>query len=32
MVIEPRSGSKVAGLAQVENWYVDFLYAFAAMK
>jgi acetylornithine deacetylase/succinyl-diaminopimelate desuccinylase-like protein len=32
MVIEPRSGSKVAGLAQVEKWYVDFLYAFAAMK
>jgi acetylornithine deacetylase/succinyl-diaminopimelate desuccinylase-like protein len=31
MVIEPRAGSKVAGLAQVEKFYVDFLYAFAAM-
>jgi len=32
MVIDPRPGSKVAGLAQAEKFYVDFLYAFAAMK
>jgi acetylornithine deacetylase/succinyl-diaminopimelate desuccinylase-like protein len=32
MVIEPRAGSRVAGLAQVEKYYVDFLYAFAEMK
>ncbi|HEX2444024.1 MAG TPA: M20/M25/M40 family metallo-hydrolase [Vicinamibacterales bacterium] len=32
LVIEPRAGSKVAGLAQIEKWYVDFLYAFAGMK
>ncbi len=32
IVIEPRAGSKVAGLAQIEKWYVDFLYAFGAMK
>lgn len=32
LVLEPRGGSKVAGLAQIEKWYVDFLYAFAAMK
>jgi acetylornithine deacetylase/succinyl-diaminopimelate desuccinylase-like protein len=32
IVIEPRTGSKVAGLAQIEKWYVDFLYAFGAMK
>jgi acetylornithine deacetylase/succinyl-diaminopimelate desuccinylase-like protein len=31
MLIEPRAGSKIAGLAQVEKFYVDFLYAFAAM-
>jgi acetylornithine deacetylase/succinyl-diaminopimelate desuccinylase-like protein len=31
MVIEPRQGSKVAGLAGVEKYYVDFLYAFAAL-
>ena len=32
MVIEPKAGSRVAGLAQVEKYYVDFLYAFAEMK
>jgi acetylornithine deacetylase/succinyl-diaminopimelate desuccinylase-like protein len=32
MVIEPRTGSRVAGLAAVEKFYVDFLYAFAEMK
>lgn len=32
MVIEPREGSKIAGLAEAEKFYVDFLYAFAAMK
>jgi acetylornithine deacetylase/succinyl-diaminopimelate desuccinylase-like protein len=32
IVIEPPAGSRVAGLAQVEKWYVDFLYAFAGMK
>jgi acetylornithine deacetylase/succinyl-diaminopimelate desuccinylase-like protein len=32
LVLEPRAGSKVAGLAQIEKWYVDFLYAFAGMK
>jgi len=32
MVIEPRPGSRIAGLADVEKFYVDFLYAFAAMK
>jgi acetylornithine deacetylase/succinyl-diaminopimelate desuccinylase-like protein len=32
MVIEPRPGSRVAGLAQMEKFYVDFLYAFAAMS
>jgi acetylornithine deacetylase/succinyl-diaminopimelate desuccinylase-like protein len=32
LVIEPRAGSRVGGLAQMEKWYVDFLFAFAAMK
>jgi len=32
MVIEPRAGSRIAGLADVEKFYVDFLYAFAAMR
>ena len=32
MVIEPRAGSRVAGLADVEKFYVDFLYAFAGMR
>ncbi|HSC28942.1 MAG TPA: M20/M25/M40 family metallo-hydrolase [Vicinamibacterales bacterium] len=31
MVVDPRTGSRVAGLAQVEKWYVDLLYAFAAI-
>jgi hypothetical protein len=31
-VIEPRPGSRIAGLAAVEKFYVDFLYAFAEMK
>ena len=31
MVIDPKPGSRVAGLAEVEKFYVDFLYAFAAM-
>jgi acetylornithine deacetylase/succinyl-diaminopimelate desuccinylase-like protein len=29
MVIEPKAGSKVAGLAQIEKFYVDLLYALA---
>ena len=32
MLIEPKAGSRVAGLADVEKFYVDFLYAFGAMK
>ena len=32
IVIEPSAGSKVAGLAQIEKWYVDFLHAFGAMN
>jgi acetylornithine deacetylase/succinyl-diaminopimelate desuccinylase-like protein len=32
MVIDPRPGSTIAGLAAVEKFYVDFLYAFAEMK
>jgi acetylornithine deacetylase/succinyl-diaminopimelate desuccinylase-like protein len=32
MVIEPRPGSPTAGLAGVEKFYVDFLYAFGEMK
>ena len=32
MVIEPRQGSRIAGLADVEKFYVDFVYAFAAMR
>lgn len=32
MVIEPAPGSKVAGLAEVEKFYVDLLYALAASK
>ena len=32
MVIEPKPGSRIAGLAEVEKFYVDFLYAFAAMR
>lgn len=32
MVIEPAAGSRVGGLAAVEKFYVDFLYAFAEMN
>lgn len=32
MIIEPKPGSRVAGLADIEKFYVDFLYAFAAMR
>jgi len=32
MVIEPKSGSKIAGLAQVEKSYVDLLYALAGAE
>jgi acetylornithine deacetylase/succinyl-diaminopimelate desuccinylase-like protein len=32
MVIDPRAGSRIAGLAEVEKFYVDFLYAFAEMR
>jgi acetylornithine deacetylase/succinyl-diaminopimelate desuccinylase-like protein len=29
MVVEPKAGTKVAGLAEIEKFYVDFLYALA---
>lgn len=29
LVIEPKAGSKVAGLAQIEKFYADLIYAFA---
>jgi acetylornithine deacetylase/succinyl-diaminopimelate desuccinylase-like protein len=32
MVIEPKAGSKVAGLAQIEKFYVDLLYALAEAR
>ena len=32
MVIKPKQGSKVAGLAEVEKFYVDLLYALAEAK
>ncbi|MGH7712279.1 MAG: M20/M25/M40 family metallo-hydrolase [Gemmatimonadaceae bacterium] len=32
MVIEPAAGSKIAGLAEVEKFYVDLLYALAEAK
>lgn len=32
MVIEPARGSKIAGLAQIEKFYVDMLFALAAAK
>jgi acetylornithine deacetylase/succinyl-diaminopimelate desuccinylase-like protein len=32
MLIQPRPGSRVAGLAGVEKFYVDFLYAFSEMR
>jgi hypothetical protein len=31
MVIRPRAGSRIAGLAEVEKAYVDILYALAAV-
>jgi acetylornithine deacetylase/succinyl-diaminopimelate desuccinylase-like protein len=32
MVVEPKPGSRVAGLADVEKFYVDLLHALAAAK
>ena len=32
MVIQPKQGSRVAGLAEVEKFYVDLLYALAAAR
>ena len=32
IVVEPKAGSRVAGLANIEKFYVDFLYAFAGMR
>jgi acetylornithine deacetylase/succinyl-diaminopimelate desuccinylase-like protein len=32
MVIEPREGSRVAGLAEIEKFYVDMLFALSAAK
>ena len=32
MVIKPKQGSKVAGLAEVEKFYVELLYALAEAK
>ncbi|MBA3341715.1 MAG: M20/M25/M40 family metallo-hydrolase [Gemmatimonadaceae bacterium] len=32
MVVEPKAGSKIAGLADVEKFYVDLLYALAEMR
>jgi acetylornithine deacetylase/succinyl-diaminopimelate desuccinylase-like protein len=32
LVVEPRAGSQVAGLAEIEKFYVDLLYALAAMR
>lgn len=32
MVIEPKSGSRVAGLAAIEKFYVDLLYALSAAR
>jgi acetylornithine deacetylase/succinyl-diaminopimelate desuccinylase-like protein len=32
ILVEPRAGSRVAGLAEMEKFYVDLLYALAAMK
>ena len=29
LVVEPKAGSKVAGLAQMEKFYTDLIYAFA---
>jgi acetylornithine deacetylase/succinyl-diaminopimelate desuccinylase-like protein len=32
IVVEPRAGSRLAGLAEMEKFYVDLLYALAAMR
>jgi acetylornithine deacetylase/succinyl-diaminopimelate desuccinylase-like protein len=32
MVVEPKAGSKVAGLAEIEKFYVDLLFALAAAR
>lgn len=32
LVVEPRAGSRVAGLAEMEKFYVDLLYALAEMR
>jgi hypothetical protein len=32
MVIEPRAGSRLAGLAGIEKFYVDLLYALAEVR
>jgi hypothetical protein len=32
MVIEPAAGSRIAGLAAVEKFYVDLLYALAGAR
>ena len=32
MLIEPKAGSKIAGLATIEKLYVDLLYALAETK
>lgn len=32
IVVEPKPGSSIAGLADIEKFYVDFLYAFAGMR
>jgi hypothetical protein len=32
MVIEPKAGSRVAGLADIEKFYVDLLFALADAK
>jgi hypothetical protein len=32
MVIESRDGSRVAGLAEIEKFYVDMLFALSAAK
>lgn len=32
LVLEPKPGSRIAGLAEQEKFYVDLLYAFAAQK
>jgi hypothetical protein len=32
MVVEPKAGSKVAGLAEIEKFYVDMLFALAGTQ